>query len=200
MNYLAHLLLAGNQSDHRLGALLGDHLKGREPLRTLRPTLVEGVLLHRKIDRWSDQHPAVIDFVRRLQPPWRRYGGIMLDVLFDHLLSKRWAEYAEQPLDEFAAEVDALFLTHRNEMPARLQRFTDWATEVSLWTRMHDRTMIEQIFRLMALRHGRPSPLADGLQLFDAHTQSIEGTFARLLPDLSTKAKNWLQKQQSEFN
>ena len=194
MNYLAHLLLAGSEPDHRLGALLGDHIKGRVVLKTLRPSLVEGVLLHRKIDGWSDRHPAVVAFVRALESPWRRYGGIMLDVLFDHLLSQRWAEFADLPLNQFAADVNRLFEQHHHELPPRLQRFTRWAADVSLWTHMHDRAMIEQIFQLMALRHGRPSPLADGLQLLDDHPAAIHNAFERVMPDLVSWSRAFLQE------
>lgn len=194
MNYLAHLLLAGEQPDHRLGALLGDHLKGRQALETLRPELARGVLLHRKIDGWSDRHPAATSVVQKLQSPWRRYGGIILDVLFDHQLSLRWAEYSDQPLHEFAHMVDQLFASHRQELPLRLQRFTHWAAEVSLWTQMHRREMIEQIFQLIARRHGRPSPLAEGLKILDAYPESIAQAFDRLMPDLMVRAEVFLRQ------
>lgn len=194
MNYLAHLLLAGEQPDHRLGALLGDHLKGRQALDALRPELARGVRLHRKIDAWSDRHPAATAIVRQLQPPWRRYGGIILDVLFDHQLSLRWADYSSQPLGGFALEVDRLFAAHREELPPRLQRFTHWAAEVSLWTDMHRRDTIERIFQLIAHRHGRSSPLAEGLKILDAYPAAVEQAFDRLMPDLMVRAEHFLRQ------
>lgn len=193
MNYLAHLLLAGEHPDHRLGALLGDHLKGRQVLETLRPELARGVLLHRKVDGWSDRHPAATAVVRQLKPPWRRYGGIILDVLFDRQLSLSWTEYSSQPLAEFADEVDRLFASHREELPPRLQRFTRWAADVSLWQRMHRRDVIERVFQLIARRHGRQSPLADGLQILDAYPEAIKTAFDRLMPDLIVRSRDWIQ-------
>jgi len=191
MNYLAHLILAGPHPDHRLGALLGDHLKGLQVLDTLRPELRRGVLLHRRIDGWSDRHAVVTAFTSKLNVPWRRYAGIMLDVLFDHLLSQQWTDYSDQPLSEFAADTERLLADHRHELPDRLRRFTRWAEQASLWTRMHDRQMIQTIFDLIALRHGQASPLKQGLDFFDQYPDQIQHAFDHLMPDLMKQARTF---------
>ncbi|MEM1080179.1 MAG: ACP phosphodiesterase [Pseudomonadota bacterium] len=192
MNYLAHLVLAGSEADHRLGALLGDHIKGQLALQSLRPSLVEGVRLHRKIDAWSDRHAAVQDFIQGLSAPWRRYAGIILDVLFDHLLSEQWLHYGPIDQSAFADQTEQLLRQHRADFPLRLQRFTQWAEQVSLWRRMHEREMIQQILTLIGRRHGRPSPLAEGLELLDQHRPEIEQMFARLMPDLMNQSQAYL--------
>ncbi|MGB0513567.1 MAG: ACP phosphodiesterase [Wenzhouxiangellaceae bacterium] len=191
MNHLAHLLLAGPHPDHRLGALLGDHLKGRLVLEPLRPELRRGILLHRRIDHWSDHHPAVVDLRRRFQGSWRRYGGIMLDVLFDHMLDRHWERFGDRPLACFAEEIDALLQAHVDEFPPRLARFSQWALAMNLWRSFGDRHMLNRIFLGIARRHGRESPLIAGLELLDRHEAAIEATFLELFPDLMHSARNW---------
>ncbi|MDT8410192.1 MAG: ACP phosphodiesterase [Wenzhouxiangellaceae bacterium] len=193
MNHLAHLLLAGPDPDHRLGALLGDHVKGRESLMELRPRLVRGVRLHRKIDLWSDRHLAVTRLLAQMQPPWRRYGGIILDVLFDHMLDRHWAVFSNQPINEFAAEVDALLARHRFELPTRLARFSIWAARVGLWRRFSERAMLDDIFQRLQTRHGRPSPLAEGTLLLDRFGPEIEQAFLELFPYLDARARLFLE-------
>lgn len=192
MNHLAHLVLAGEHPDHRLGALLGDHLKGRVVLDALRPELARGVRLHRRIDAWSDSDPAVRALIAGFEPPWRRYGGIVLDVLFDRELSRRWDAFVDRPRQAYGDEIDRLLAAHRHEFPPRLVRFSAWAASVGLWHRLDDRALLEEIFVLIAARHGRREPLARGLELLDAHGASIERAFDALFPRLQAQAAAFL--------
>lgn len=194
MNHLAHLLLAGADPDHRLGALLGDHIKGRAVLDDMRPGLARGIRLHRRIDAWSDSHPAVLDLLARLDSPWRRYGGIMLDVLFDRELVLRWDRYCDVGLAEFARRTDALLARHAPELPARMNRFAAWAASVNLWQRLGEREMLDDIFARIAARHGRIQPLARGTELLDQLGPAIGEAFEELFPDLQARAAEFLAK------
>ena len=105
MNYLAHALLAGPHPEMVLGGLMGDFVKGRigddwpEPLRG-------GLLLHRRIDRYTDEHRVVAASRARFPPPRRRFAGIVVDVCFDHFLARdfeRWS--GGRVLESFTAEI-----------------------------------------------------------------------------------------------
>ena len=91
-------------------------------------------MLHRRIDAWTDAHPAVLELPRGLGPPRRRYSGVILDVLFDAMLLRNWCRYRAKPLTQFAKEIDDLLLARRADPPARLRRFALWARAVGLWT------------------------------------------------------------------
>ena len=184
MNHLAHALLAGTHPDHRLGAFLGDHVKGRLALDSWPPEVAAGIVLHRKIDGWSDRHPAVRSLKTEVPREWRRHCGIAFDVLFDAMLVRHWDQFSSQPLDLFGEELDALLAERRKHLPERLRRFAAWARARSLWTRLDDRELLAEILMLLALRHARPSPLAEGLELLDALGSEIERAFLRMFPDL----------------
>lgn len=189
MNQLAHLLLAGPRADLRLGAILGDHLKGRVDRLPLPSGVRHGIRLHRRIDAWTDRHPAVAGLRATLPPHWRRYGPVVLDVLYDHMLDRHWERLATIPLARFADQIDRLLHEHRALLPPRAQRFADWAADRRLWLRYGDRALLREIFGLLALRHGRPSPLGDGLALLDTHGEAIEASFLALFPDLARRAQ-----------
>jgi acyl carrier protein phosphodiesterase len=194
VNHLAHVVLAGPAPDDRLGAFLGDHVKGVAAVDALPPGLARGVRLHRKIDAWSDNHPAVVDLRARTGPEWRRYSGVILDVLFDAMLVRGWKSWHAVPLTDFARGIDELLAERRNELPSRLVRFADWAARASLWTRYDDREMLEQIFAGLARRHARPSPLHAGTILLDRLEPEIERTFEELFPWLRQRAAEFLEK------
>lgn len=191
MNHLAHLVLAGPDEGLQLGAFLGDHVKGLKALEAMPPSWARGVRLHRYVDRQCDQHPALRDLLAGLEPPWRRYGGIIFDVLFDHLLTRHWDRFGPLPLAQLAARTDRLLARHRTHLPLRLQRFAVWARDQRLWQRYGDRALIAEILGLIAWRHGRPSPIADGLKLLDANEEAVEAAFLAVFSDLERQVADW---------
>lgn len=200
MNHLAHIVLAGPDEGLRLGAFLGDHIKGRADLEGLPPGWAAGVVLHRRIDSLSDAHPAVTTVLETLQPPWRRYGGVILDVLFDHMLTRHWQRFGIGRLANLAEEIDALLARHRPALPPRLVRFSLWAKRRGLWQRYGDRSMLEEIFTLLARRHGRTWPLAYGARLLDDRKSTIEQAFLELFPDLQARVDREREALQSSWS
>lgn len=188
MNHLAHVVLAGPDEGFRIGAFLGDHVKGRAALTRLPASWAAGVELHRRVDSLSDAHPAVSGLLETLGPPWRRYGGVIYDVLFDHMLTRHWSRFGPTGLDQLGLQIDELLARHRSQLPPRLVRFSLWARERGLWQRYGEREMLEEIFALLAHRHGRQWPLAEGTYLLDDHERAIERAFLQLFPDLLARA------------
>lgn len=184
MNHLAHVVLAGPDEGFRLGAFLGDHVKGLQALEKLPSSWAAGIRLHRHIDSFCDSHPAVAGLLENLQPPWRRYGGIIFDVLFDLMLTRHWDRFGPTDLNHMNQQISRMLARHEAELPPRLVRFSRWASQRRLWLRLGQRDMLNEIFVLLARRHGRSWPLAQGLSLLDAHDAAIEAAFLRLFPDL----------------
>lgn len=191
MNHLAHLVLAGENEGLRLGAFLGDHVKGRLALESLPPAWARGVELHRFIDTACDRHPSVVALRSGWQGAWRRYGPIVLDVLFDAMLTRHWSRFGPEPLNAFANRNDRMLERHAEALPERLVRFGRWAKRQRLWERYDDRAMLERIFQGLAARHGRPSPLGRGLDILDGWEPEIESVFLELFPDLQRQVGEW---------
>ena len=104
MNFLAHFQLAWPDEGLVAGGLEGDYYKG--PLRGDLPAGIErGVRLHRAIDAFTDSHEVVAQLRRDFPPGLRRYAGILIDLSFDHFLSKHWDQYSGVPLQDFNSDV-----------------------------------------------------------------------------------------------
>ena len=101
MNFLAHLWLTDRAQLPLAGAILGDVLRGALPAQMPEP-LARSVRLHRQVDAHTDRHPRVVAARETFAPGARRYAGILLDLLFDHLLAQDWPQYGAQSLSEFA--------------------------------------------------------------------------------------------------
>ena len=121
MNYLGHLYLSPPGEDALLGSLLGDFVKGPLDMDS-GAALTQAIALHRKLDVFTDAHCAVIASRGRVSSARRRYAGIMIDMFYDHFLARYWADFHNQPLDEFAARVYAILERRFDELPPRLQQ------------------------------------------------------------------------------
>ena len=119
MNYLAHAWLARHSDDAILGALLGDFVFGQSALADWPPAVRAEILRHRRIDRYTDNHPAVVAMRMRFGG-LRRYAGIVLDVYFDHCLAREWWRWNDAPLDAFTGRIYRLLDERRGRLPPRL--------------------------------------------------------------------------------
>ncbi len=98
MNYLAHIQLGHLSNTSLVGNFLGDFVKGSD-LSHLPQPLRKGIILHRRVDTFTDKHPAMHDLRDQFPKNLRRFSGIALDVYFDHLLCIHWQTFCSQPID-----------------------------------------------------------------------------------------------------
>ncbi len=102
MNFLAHLHLADGDSGDMAGGVAADFVRNPD-LPALEPDVLRGVMLHRLIDGFTDRHPVTLRSISRVSRQMGWYGGIVIDIFYDHILAREWARYAAEPLAAFAA-------------------------------------------------------------------------------------------------
>lgn len=120
MNHLAHCLLSFGDSDLLVGNFIADFVKGRA-WQTYAPGVQRGILLHRAIDAYTDEHPLVRQSVVRLRPYAGRYGGPVVDILYDYLLARHWAICTMEPFAEFTQKTYNMLAERRIDMPEPLR-------------------------------------------------------------------------------
>ena len=183
MNYLAHVFLSGRTPEAVVGGLLGDFVKGSVDERYgVRER--EGILLHRRIDRYTDNHEVVRASRCLVSPLRRRFAGIMVDVFYDHFLARHWASFAEVPLEEFAHEVYAILQHRLGEFPERLQYVVprmvrdDWLVSYrELWR-------VGAALDGISTRLRRSNTLAGGVHELEANYGEFEKHFLIFFPQL----------------
>ncbi|MGY0504880.1 acyl carrier protein phosphodiesterase [Luteimonas sp. e5] len=188
MNYLAHCWLARDSDEAILGALLGDFVRGQAGLVEWPPVVRAEILRHRRIDRYTDQHPAVVA-ARGLFGGLRRYAGIVLDVYFDHRLARDWARWNAEPLPAFSARVYRILAQHADVLPPRLAMIAprmaahDWLASYRL------RDNVDAAIRGISTRLSRNGDrLLACLEVLRAHEEEIGATYDLFFPQLITAA------------
>lgn len=124
VNFLAHIQLARHSDEAMLGAFLGDFLTPRSAA-PLGATVVDEIVLHRRVDSYTDSHPLVKSTRRLCSPPNRLFARIALDVYYDHFLIKHWERYSEQTLDQVVDRFYAAIDRSSALLPAKVLRVTD---------------------------------------------------------------------------
>ena len=125
MNFLAHIALSGENIDRQLGNFLGDFVVGdlNHPRNNfLNTTHKAGVLLHREIDRFTDNHATVRISTHRLMPKYHKFSGIIVDVFYDHFLAKNWKKYYNADLPQFIQHFYTNLKILQPQLPRALDR------------------------------------------------------------------------------
>jgi acyl carrier protein phosphodiesterase len=187
MNHLAHVVLAGHNPLAVTGGLLGDFWRGA--LDPAWPAaLAAGVRLHRRIDAWTDHHPAVVEARRLFDPGFRRYAGIALDVWFDHLLANDFERRAGEPLAALEDRVRASLARAPADLPMPFGVYVARVLAGEGLGAIARREVVDATLMRIGARLSRPNPLPHALPLLEAMGPPLDRAFARLWPELVAEA------------
>lgn len=87
MNYLGHAFLSFNDPEILTGNMIADHVKGKLALSNFPERVSKGIVLHRKIDSFTDDHPASQRAKILFRQHYGLYAGAIIDNLYDHFLA-----------------------------------------------------------------------------------------------------------------
>lgn len=122
MNFLAHLYLSGSDIDIRLGNFIGDYVKGKS-LERFPIGVQKGITLHRAIDSFTDKHLATRSCIELLRPGYGKYAGVVVDVLFDHILANEWVKYSDSDLKWFTRRFYFQMVMRYPYLPDKVRHF-----------------------------------------------------------------------------
>jgi acyl carrier protein phosphodiesterase len=187
LNYLAHFHLSHGDNALLIGALLGDFIKG--PLRGERPTGLEhGIMLHRKIDAFTDSYPELRLCHRSFDTQYRRFAGIMTDVAFDHFLSRHWHQFHQQPLSLFSQQVFQV-LSSTNELTPEAKIYADNLARHDVFVAYQDWQIVDAALKRIGKRFRRSNPLQGAAAYLHNHYEELEQVFLKFYPELQNHVR-----------
>ena len=122
MNYLDHIYLSGDNEELIIGNFIADSVKGKQYLE-YPPGIVDGIVLHRSIDTFTDTHPIVSRSVERLFERYGHYSRVIVDILYDHFLAANWKDYSDIPLKIYTEDFYKLLQDNFKILPKQVQNF-----------------------------------------------------------------------------
>ncbi len=183
MNLLAHLLLASQHELSLRGTLMGDFVKGELGGR-FDQQIREAITLHRRIDGFSDAHEAFSRSRRRIDPSRRRYGGVFIDIFYDHFLSRHFEDYAGEKREPFIARVYDTLRGEGGVLPGRMGQLFDFMIETDLLGSYNELEGIDDALRRMSKRASRPEAFRHAASDLTTHYAAFEKDFRDFYPEL----------------
>ncbi len=192
MNHLAHFALAGSDKALMVGGFLGDFVKGR--LQGQYPEDIErGIRLHRAIDRYTDQHAIARRSVRRLPARFHRYGGIITDIAYDHLLARNWPIHYDMPLEDFSLNTLETLLAHRDHLPEHALKTAERMHEVNALAGYIQPMFVERSLGYLSTRLKRENPLDEAAREVMNQQELLTLDLNEFFPEVREFCAEWIQ-------
>ncbi|MEL7119843.1 MAG: ACP phosphodiesterase [Bacteroidota bacterium] len=183
MNFLAHSYLSCSDEELLVGNFIADSTNNHL-LATYPEGIKAGVVLHRKIDSYTDNHPIVKQSSRRLYDKHSKYASVIVDVYYDYLLATAWEKYHETPLKDFSQEVYAVLTKYKEFLPENLKMSlphmisNDWLTGYS------SLYGIEKSFSSLQKRASRPDLMEGVMESLEEDLPLLRDEFDQFFPEI----------------
>jgi acyl carrier protein phosphodiesterase len=187
VNYLAHAYLSFGNPDILLGNMISDFVKGKKKFDY--PARIQaGIMLHRKIDAYTDEHPATRQAKELLKTAAGAYAGSFVDIIYDHFLALDGYEFEEGYLAEFTRKTYQQIEMQEKWIPEKFVSFffymrtQDWLFNYQFTEGIH--RSFEGLCR-------RAKYIDDAEPVFEAFLRNYEGlknAYELFFPHLKTYA------------
>lgn len=191
MNYLAHAFLSFNDEKLLVGNLLGDFVKGRKSFESYSDDIQKGILLHRHIDYYSDNHLILKQSIQRLKPTQNRYAPVVVDILYDYFLANNWALFSDESIEVFANRTYRQLENNFDLMPQKVQNIFSRMIEGDWLINYQDESGIDYTFQRIITRVTNENNMLNAIDDLRTHKADLNEDFKLFFPDLikSTKDK-----------
>jgi acyl carrier protein phosphodiesterase len=188
MNHLAHFYLAFEDPDMLVGQFIADSVKGNQ-WKNFHGGVQKGILVHRFIDHFTDQHPLCRNLRAMLRPQLGLLSPIALDVFLDHVLAKNWNLYHHDPLPDFAQSCYDVLQLKTNELPDKMSTVLHHMSKHNWLVMYSELSGLERIMLGMSQRVKAGERLATSTQMLHNQLETINSSFLEYFPELIDACK-----------
>lgn len=168
------------------GNFFADRVKGQR-WKELPDGYAQGVLLHRRIDHFVDQHPLVKEAKQFIAPHFGHFRGVLLDVFWDHFLAVQFETHTTYRLADFSEEAHSVLAKHASVFHPQADQLVH-AMRKGNWLHGYaDFEALDRILKQMAARFPHQNPMGDGVLALQARYSDFKQTFAQLWPEMTAE-------------
>ncbi len=192
MNFLAHAYLSFNDPEILTGNMMADAVKGKEADNF--PTGIrKGILLHRAIDAFTDQHELVRETRKIFNPAIRHYALVISDVIYDHFLGANWNKYSNESLLNFSNRSYSDIDNHIQYIPEKFARIFPYMKEDNWFTMYATRPGIHQTIERLSYRSKAFIWSKETIDIFEKNYSELENHFLEFFPQLVEESESFLK-------
>lgn len=192
MNYLAHAYLSFNQPGILIGNMISDYVKGKNKFN-YPERILQGIMLHRKIDAYTDSHEATKAARVFFKPSYGLYSGAMIDVVYDHFLANDISVFkTEDELIDFDNTTCSVLNKNFDILPERFKKMLPYMTAQKWLSNYRFRWGIQQSFRGVAHRAKFINESEMAFELFNKNYYALKECYYSLFNDINNFTRNEL--------
>lgn len=163
--------------------MIGDFVKGNR-YRKYPSEISTGIILHRDIDSFTDNHKIVSDSKKLFAPKYHKHAGIVIDIIFDHFLASNWEKYSDKNLQAFARHAYLILVKNHNLIPSRVRFFLPFMI-INNWLASYKNIeFVRKIFTRMPYRTSLPDEAAFCIKTLQENYDVLENNFYTFFAEL----------------
>ena len=185
MNYLAHFYLSYNDPGLLVGNFIADEVKGKNYLNYPEP-IQKGILIHRDIDSFTDNHKIVEESKNRIRTIHRKFTPVIVDIYYDHILAKDWSQFMDTELNQFASRSYETLLSQSDFIPEKSQIRLNYMARYNWLYSYRNIDGIAGILNGMSRRTKFENTMDKAHIELSHHLQEFEREFHQFFPELES--------------
>jgi acyl carrier protein phosphodiesterase len=184
MNYLAHVFLSGEDEEVIIGNFIGDYVKGVN-FRKYSESIKKGILLHRDIDVFTDRNKTVRKSKSLFKNKYGKYSGIIIDIFYDHFLTKNWGRFSSVPLKDFTANLHIILNKYFDILPESVKQFVPSFINNNWIEYYRSVAGIKQVLKRMSSITTLPDETSYAINVLKDNYSILESDFLDYFPELT---------------
>lgn len=180
---MAHIYLAGNDDGLIIGNFIADMVKGKD-YQNYPEDIQKGILLHRQIDTFTDNHPVWRKTKRRILEEQGKYSGVVVDLYYDHFLAKEWQRFSKEKLEAFVCRNYRLIIKNYRILPNRARFILPFMVRQNWLVNYANLEPLSLIFDRMDRRTAYRSGMKTSVATLQKYYPEIKNDFYKFMPDI----------------
>jgi len=187
MNFLAHAYLSFNDPGVLTGNMISDFVKGKKQF-DYPGDIQQGIMLHRLIDTFTDEHPATHAAKEPFRAAYRLYSGAIIDVIYDHFLANDPDEFPGATLAAFSRQTYSTLHEYSNWQPAAFRIMFPYMQEQDWLYNYHSRWGIGRSLNGLVRRALYLKESDTAMRLLDTHYLFLQDCYRQFWKEVKTYA------------
>jgi acyl carrier protein phosphodiesterase len=196
MNYLAHAYLSFNHPEVLVGNMISDFVKGKKKFDYPKG-IQKGILLHREIDRYIDEHETLKIVKDIFRPDYRLYCSAIIDVIFDHFLAVDENEFNEEKLKSFTKETYDTLSLYTSFFPEQFSMMFPYMKTQNWLYNYQYKWGIEKSLGGLVRRAAYMKESETAYRLFNENYSFLKTCYHAFFPGVKRLALDFLQKNEN---
>jgi len=194
MNFLAHYILSQRNKEIIVGNFITDFIKGNK-FNNIDECIMKGIIIHKEIDTFSDNHTKVSNTSELLYPHFGHYSRVVVDMYYDYILTQYWNKFSSYTIQE---DLQFLYQTldeYKSCYPLYIQRMVKRIIGLKWLEKYQTITGLHHVFRSMSIRVQFKNDFEKAIPVYQEYEQQIHSHFLDFFIELKLHVDEFIYQR-----